>query len=207
MPCSAEIEPWYFADDAMNDVVDLAPSARGTPPCRRRPAARHCNGYCRRRDGRRRRGRAPGMRAIDRRFSIASRKPGPRDRHRNVVLDRAAFELLHIDEDFAQSARSSLRWSSEAAIAASSTMPCLRRRFEQFHQMSPRGRCSACEAIRAAHTKACGAGSGSRDAGRMFQHEVEADARHEFEGLESLPAMSCARDQKLQAPGRDRRGR
>ena len=170
------------------------------------------SGCCRRRDGRRRTGRAPGISARHRRARPRRSAPAPRDRHRDVVLDRAA-----LDASAPPTARGGCARTPPPARATAARDAVL----DQALRPSPRRRsprsvasASACERRRRdleQHVPGVAAGERIARAGQVAEDDVDADARHQSRRRSApLPAWlraTCEERQRRRRVGERRRRR
>ena len=97
------------------------------------------------------------------------------DRHRDVVLDRAALVLLHLADAVAQCARTPSPASSEAAIAASRTIPAASASASVALGQLLRVRLAAAGGNFEQHVPGIGAGERIARAGQVVEHHLQRD--------------------------------
>ena len=165
-------------DDGVDDGVHLAPSGRGRRPCRRPtgwvrlkwmlPSPRWPNGT----------GRAARHQAARPPPSPRPMKSGTRgERHRDVVLDRAALGLLRLGHALRAGARGLALGVEAAAIAASRDQAALHRLGQQRPRIRPRSSAVGARGQLEQHVPGMRAGQRIAACPGCGEHEVDADAR------------------------------
>ena len=143
-------------------------------------------------------GRAPGMSFTTAALASRDERRHMRDRHRDVVLDRAADLALHLAEHFADAPEGLGLIERLSAIAASATSPRSTPSARMPSRVSRRpSRCCDDNSISTYH--AMPVVQRIARAGVVFQHRVDAEPHHQLERRDVAAAAARSRCRAVRA--------